>query len=56
MFDRFLVSLLPAVFPVTLSLFSPLVSDDGVVRGVDHCGVVDCGEIPVHQVKVVHAQ
>lgn len=38
------------------SLFSPLVSDNGLVRGVDHCGVVDCGEISVNQVKLVHAQ
>lgn len=38
------------------SLGSPLVSDDGVVRGVDHRGVVDGGEVTVHQVKFVHAQ
>lgn len=38
------------------SRFSPLVPDDGVVRRVDHCGVVYCGEISVHQVEVVHAQ
>lgn len=38
------------------SLGPPLVSDDGVVRGVDHRGVVDGGEITIHQVKFVHAQ
>lgn len=38
------------------SLGSPLVSDDGVAGGVDHRGVVDGGEITVHQVKFVHAQ
>lgn len=39
-----------------LSLRPPLVSDDGVVRGVDHRGVVDGGEMAIHQVKLVHAQ
>lgn len=53
MFDWFLCPCSLQCFP---SLLSPLVSDDGVVRGVNHCGVVDCGEISVHQVKVVQAQ
>lgn len=34
----------------------PLVSDDRVVGGVDHRGVVDGGKITIHQVKFVHAQ
>lgn len=38
------------------SLAPPLVSDDGVVGRVDHRGVVDGGEVTVHQVKFVHAQ
>lgn len=38
------------------SLLPPLVSDDGVMRGVDHRRVVDRGEISVHQLKLVHAK
>lgn len=49
-------ALLPMLGCLRLSLLPPLVSDDGVVRRVDHRGVVDCGEISVHQVKVVHAE
>lgn len=49
-------ALLPMLGCLCLSLLPPLVSDDGVVRRVDHRGVVDCGEISVHQVKVVHAE
>lgn len=41
---------------VGTSRLSPLVPDDGVVRGVDHGGVVDGGELAVHQVKVIEAQ
>lgn len=41
---------------VGTSRLSSLVSDDGVVRGVDHGGVVDGGELAVHQVKVIEAQ
>lgn len=44
------------MFSFRLSLFPLLVSDDGVVGCVNHCGVVDRGEISVPQVKVVHAQ
>ena len=39
-----------------VSLLSPLVSDDGVVRGVNHCGVVDCGEISIRKVEFIHTQ
>lgn len=38
------------------SLQPPLVSDDGLVRCVDHGGVVDGGEVAVGQVKLVEAQ
>lgn len=39
-----------------LLVLSPLVSDDGVVRGVNHGCVVDCGEVTIDQVELVKAQ
>lgn len=51
-----LLSLILTSLTFRLSRLPPPVSDDGVVRGVDHCGVVDCGEISVHKVELVHAQ
>lgn len=51
-----MVSCLCSFLPPISSPLPPLVSDDGVVRRVNHGSVVDGGEIPVHQVEVIHAQ
>lgn len=37
-------------------MLPPLVSDDGVVWGMDHGCVVDCGEVAIDQVKFEKAQ